>query len=163
MQMFNLKTYDVCRRTGIISFEIEFDIGSGPKSDRGTFMSKVDADRYIYGSKRHYILIMFEKYVTHSKILFEVGTQGFYHTTEKLAALDRCLKYNSWFQDKKLEEICLVILKIREDLEKILPSPNNNSFESSKGKLLDMIVFCKKELPEKDIPTLASLRNQPLA
>lgn len=160
--MFNLKTYDVCQKTGIISYEIEFDLGNGPKSDRGTFMSKDDAYRYIHSSKRHYILIMFEKYVTHAKILHDVGVRDFYRTPEKLAALDRCIKYNSWFQDKKLEEICLVILRIREDLEKILPSPSNSSFESSKGKLLDMIVFCKQELPANEIPTLASIRKQPL-
>lgn len=161
--MFNLKTYDECRKTGIVSYEIEFDIGTGLKSDRGAFMSKTDADKHIHTSKRHYILIMFEKFINHARILHEVGSRAFYRTPEKLAALDRCQKYNEWFQDKQLQEICLVILNIREDLEKILPSPGNNSFETSKGKLLDIIVFCKKEVPVENQPTLASIRKQPLA
>jgi len=160
--MFQLTTYEVHPETGVTTLGVTFDVGSGQKSDGGLFWRREDADTYLAKLKRHYILIMFEKYVTHAKILHDVGVRDFYRTPEKLAALDRCLNYNSWFQDKSLKEICLVILKIRVDLEKILPSPGNNSYESSKGKLLDMIVFCKRELPATEIPTLASVRNQPL-
>lgn len=162
MNMFQVKT-DICRNTGISNYEILFDIGTGTKQDKGSFMRKADMDNYILTSKRDFILIMFEKYVNHARILTEVGARAFYRTPEKLTALDRCQNYNHWFQDKQLQDICIVILKIREDLEKILPSPGNNSFESSKGKLLDMIVFCKREVPHSNQPTLASIRKQPIA
>ena len=146
MLMFELKSFEVCPKTGITSFDMRWDIGHGPKSDRGSFVDRKDAEKYILSSKKSYILLMFSKFVSHARILFENGHHDFYRTETKIAALDRCMKYNQWLADKKLEEICKVILALEEDLRKILPTPGNPSHSSSEGKMLDMIIFCKKEL-----------------
>jgi hypothetical protein len=146
MQMFELKSFDVCPQTGITSYDMRWDLGHGIKSDRGSFIDRRDAEKYVLSSKRSYIQAMYCRYVNHAKILFETGHHDFYRTESKINALDRCQKYNQWLADKKLEEICKVVLALQEDLRKILPSPNNSSFSSSESKLMDMIVFCKKEL-----------------
>jgi len=157
--MFQVKTYDVNQTTGIISFEVMFDIGTGPKTDKGSFLHKVEADKYLYGLKRDYILVVFEKYINHAKILHETGSKDFYRTPPKLEALDRLMRYNRWFQDKKLVEICTVILKLKDDLYKILPSPTNPSFTSSERKIIEMIVFCRHELENVSTVTVNQLSN----
>jgi len=146
MQMFEIKSFEVCPQTGITTFDMRWNLGHGERSDRGSFINRQDAERYILSSKRSYILLMFSKFVSHARVLFETGHKDFYKTETKVAALDRCQKYNQWLADKKLPEICKVILALEEDMRKILPSPNNPSYDASEGKLLDMIVFSKKEL-----------------
>ncbi len=146
MQMFEVKTFDVCPKTGIVSFEMRWDLGHGTKTDRGNFTDRRDADKYVLSSKRSYILLLFSKYVAHARVLFETGHHDFYRTETKIASLDRCSKYNQWLADKKLEEICKVILVLEEDMRRILPTPGNPSHSSSESKLIDMIVFCKREL-----------------
>ncbi len=146
MQMFELKSFDVCQTTGITSYEMHWDVGRGRRVDRGSFIDRRDAERYISSSKRSYILIMFQNFVSHSRVLFETGHKDFYRTPGKLEALDKCQKYNLWFQDKSLDAICKVVLALQEDLRKILPSPNNPSYSSSEERILEMVIFSKKEL-----------------
>ena len=104
MQMFELKSFEVCPKTGITSFDMRWDLGHGTKTVRGSFIDRRDAEKYVLSSKRSYILLLFSKYVTHSRVLFETGHHDFYRTESKLASLDRCIRYNSWLEDKKLEE-----------------------------------------------------------
>ncbi len=144
--MFEVKL-DSCPSTGITSFEMNWDLGHGKRSDRGAFIDRKDAEKYCYSSKRSYILVLYNNFVQHARILFETGHHDFYRTTSKVESLDKCQKYNQWFQDKTIETICKVILAIQDDLRRILPSPNNQSFSSSEDKLMDMIVFSKKEIP----------------
>jgi hypothetical protein len=152
MQMFEVTNYKICEVTGITSFELQWDIGHGIKTDGGNFIDSRDADNYIKSSKRSYILLMFGHYIQHARILFETGTRDFYRKESKITALDRCIKYNDWLQDKPLETICKVILKLDEDMRRILPTPGNPSHFSSESKIMDMIVFCKRELQELPLP-----------
>lgn len=145
--MFELKSFECCPTTGITSFEMHWDLGRGRKEDRGSFVDRRDAEKYVNSSKRSYMLVMYGNYVQHAQILFETGHHDFYRTVTKIEALEKCQKYNQWFQDKSLEAVCKVILAIQEDLRKILPSPNNTSFSSSESKLMDMVVFAKREFP----------------
>jgi hypothetical protein len=154
MQMFEVKTFEVCRQTGITSFEIQWDFGRGPKTDRGSFTDQRDAREYITSSKRSFILIMFADYVKHIRTLLETGHHDFYKKEEKLLALERCAKYTQWLDDKTLPEICKVILALQEDMRKILPVAANSSFMTCESKILDMVVFCKKE--SGNIPVSAS-------
>ena len=144
--MFRITTFEICKETGITSYELRFNIGHGEKVDRGAFMQRLDADKYIVSSKRSYILLLFSRYVAHARILFDTGSNDFYRRTEKIEALDRCMKYNEWMADKSLEVIAKVILALNEDLRKILPSPSNSSYSSSESKIADMMVFCKEEM-----------------
>ncbi len=146
-KMFKVKQFEVCRTTGITSFEIQWDLhnGKGPQTDKGAFTTRQDAEKRIESSKRSYILLIFEKYVMHSKVLMETGMNDFYRTPAKLESLDRCTRYMHWFQDKKTDAICTVIVALEEDLRRILPSPGNPSYCSSEERIIDMVVFAKKE------------------
>ena len=146
LQMFELKTFEESKVTGITDFEMRWDLGHGPRVDRGSFTNRHDAEKYVLSTKRSYILVMFERFVNHAVVLFETGHHDFYRKEDKIASLDRCRLYNQWLQDKKLEEICKVLLALEEDMRRILPTPGNSSHSSSESKLMDMIVFCKHEL-----------------
>ncbi len=146
MQMFELKQFEESPVTGIVDFEMRWDLGHGIKVDRGSFTDRRDAEKYVYSSKHSFILIMFERYVNHANVLFETGHRDFYRKEDKVVALDRCNRYKEWLIDKKLEAICKVILVLEEDMRRILPTPGNASHYSSESKLMDMIVFCKNEL-----------------
>jgi hypothetical protein len=137
-----------CKQTGITTFDLKWNLGQGPRTDRGSFVDRRDAERYVLSSKRSYILLMFEKYVSHARIIFETSQKDFYRKESKITALERCDKFKGWLQDKKLEAICKVILALEEDLRKILPSPTNPSYGSSESRIMDMIVFCKRELKD---------------
>lgn len=152
--MFELKSFDVCPTTGITSFDMRWDLGHGVKTDRGSFIDRKDAEKYVLSSKRSYILAMFSRYVSHARVLFEVGGADFYRKESKINALDRCQKYNQWLADKKLEVICKVILELEEDMRRILPPPANTSHDSSESKIMDMILFAKREL--KNYPQIST-------
>ena len=147
--MFKVNQFEVCRTTGITSFEIQWDLlnGKGPQSDQGTFTTRQQAEKYIDSSKRSYLLILFEHFVKHAVILTETGKHEFYRTAAKLESLDRCSKYMHWFSEEKkqLGAICKVIVALEEDLRMILPSPGNPSYASSVEQIQHMVVFSKKE------------------
>jgi hypothetical protein len=145
--MFKVKQFEVCRTTGITSFELEWDLldGHGLQNDKGAFLYRSDAERRIESTKRSYIILLFEKYVLHAKVLIDTGKHDFYKTSAKLESLDRCSRYMHWFQDKPLDAICRVIVALEDDLCKILPTPANPSYHSSEERILDMVVFAKKE------------------
>ena len=145
MQTFEVKSLEVCRQTGITSFELQWDVGHGPKTDRGNFTTLQDTELYIRSSKKSFILIMFSDYVNRIRTLLESGHHDFYKKDEKLQALERCTKYTQWLDDKTLEEICKVILALQPDMRRILPSPSNCSAGACESKILDIVIFCKRE------------------
>ena len=144
MKPFEVTSFKVDQVTGFTDLEIVFDIGTGEKSEKRWYQKEDSARAFIAEIKRDYILVMFSRYVNHSLILFETGDRAFYKTPERLASLDRCKNANTYFQNLILGEICKYILRIEEDLRRILPSPNNNSRSSSEDRLINMIVFSKK-------------------
>ncbi len=143
--MFEVKSLEVCPQTGITSFEIQWDLGRGLRTDRGSFIDRRDAEHYIRSSKTSFILIMFSDYVHNIRTLLESGHHDFYRKDEKLQALERCSKYAQWLVDKTLEEICKVILSLQADMRRILPSPSNAIAGACESKILDMVIFCKRE------------------
>lgn len=147
--------------TGVTEFELSFNIGNGEVKDKGSFMNRLDAEKYIVSSKRDYILVLFGKYVRHANVLFARGDRLFYNTTDKVKALDRCNLYDQWLQNKKLEEICRVLVALEPDMRKILPPAANRSHELSEDRVVEMIVFAKEEIraypaPKPRNPTTAA-------
>jgi hypothetical protein len=151
--MFEVTQLDVCPKTGITSFEIKWKLGRGVKTDQGSFMKFEDAIRYIDLNKRSYILIMYDDFVDKCRINFEIGDSEYYQHESKLTALERCSKYTHWFETKDLQTITKVIQAIQDDLRKILPKPSDKSFPVLEGKIMDMIIFCKKELNISSTPS----------
>lgn len=143
--MFKSKI-EVCPKTGIASFSLQFNVGNGNRSHQGGFLTTQDAEKYILSCKISYILITFSKYVSHAHILLEKGSREFYAKTSKMEALDRCMKYNEYLADKPLGLICYTLIRLEEDMRKILPSPSNPSYHSSSDRIAGMMVFCREEL-----------------
>ena len=144
MKLLEVTSFKVDQITGFTDLEVVFDIGTGEKSERRSYQKEDSAREFIAHIKRDYILVMFSNFVNHSLILYETGNRAFYKTPERLASLDRCKNANVYFQDLVMQEICKYILRIEEDLRRILPSPNNVSYSSSEERLMNMIVFSKK-------------------
>ena len=156
--IFEVKKFDQSQLTGMVDYELQWDLGHGRKTDRGSFVDRRDAEHYVMDSKRSYILLLFGKYTSHANILSETGHRDFYKKEDKIKSLQRCNLYNEWLQDKSFEQICRVILALVDDMRRILPTPGNPSHSSSESKIMDMIVFCKRELmayPERK-------KNQPI-
>ena len=162
--MFKVRKFDVCRATGITSFAISWDLldGHGEQNHEGAFLTRSDAEKHIISSKRSYIRLLFEKYVFHAKVLIESGNPDYYRTPGKIDSLDRLIKYCHWFQDKNLEGICRVLANpdIESHLRKLLPTPLNSSFHSSEQRVLDMMVFVKKELENYPTQPLKISRHE---
>jgi len=147
MHMFQVSNYSVHPSSGIVDLEIKFDIGYGEKVDKRSYFEKSDADNYIYSCKMTYILLLFEKYVNHSQILNDTGTnKAFYKTQKRSDSLDKCQRAKRWFQEQDLISICKLVLRLEQDLQNILPSPGNPSFESSKNRMYDIVVFARNEV-----------------
>jgi len=143
--MFIVESYNICPITGITDFVIKFDIGTGRVvTDKRGYYDRQDADKYIIGIKRSYILDLFGRYVYHAIILNETGTRSFYATPERMESLDICQRANQYFQEESINAICTYILQIEKHLRRILPSPGNKSRQSSDDKLLEMIMFSKQ-------------------
>lgn len=144
--MFEVTQLDVCPKTGITSFEIKWNLGRGVKTDQGSFMNREDALRYINSSKRSYILTIYDNFVNDCRTNFEIGDSEYYNNELKITALQRCSKYAFWFVTQDDQTIVKVIQALHDDLRKILPKPSDNSFAVLETRIMDMIIFCKKEL-----------------
>jgi hypothetical protein len=150
--MFRIEQYKVCPHTGVTDISILFNIGTGIREDKRSYYEKQDADKCLYKMKRDYILIMFQNFIYHSQVLMEVGNRAYYCTEAKGQSMDKLKRANKWFnEDLPLNTICEWVLKLEEDLIRILPAPNNNSRQSSENKLRDMIVFARQNCELKKI------------
>jgi len=132
--------------TGFTDFEIRFNIGTGLICDARSYFCEQDAIDYIQGSKRAYILVLFGDHVNQAIHLSENGHKSFYQTTDKSSSLELCKRANIHFQQASLQEICENLLKIERHLYKTLPSPGYSSYNNSESRIIDMLVFAKKEL-----------------
>ena len=160
MKAFDVTSFKVDQVTGFTDVEIVFDIGSGEKSEKRCYQKEDSARAFISSIKRDYILVMFSNFVNHSRILYEVGSRSFYRTPQKTDSLNRCVNANVFFTEHEspLQEICKYILRLEEDLRRILPASGNNSYSSSEERILNMIIFCKKEV-QNIVLSLKSMAN----
>lgn len=146
-----------CPATGITTYEMTWSVGRGTQKDHGSFMNIQDARKYIASCKRSYILIMFGNFLHKARVYFEIGDSEYYQKESKLNSLERCTKYAEWFETKDLQTILKVILAIQDDLRKILPKPSEKSFSGLESSIVDMIIFCKREI----LPSSSSNATKP--
>ena len=142
--MFQLRQYKTWP-TGFTDFEIRFNTGFGEVQDKRSYFCEADAIDYINSCKLSYILILFGRLVKHANDLSENGHKAFYKTPVKVHALERCNKAYAYFLTKDVKEICETILQMESLLFKILPSPADPTFLKTESRLMDIIVFSKKE------------------
>lgn len=103
------------------------------------FLSEGSAKGYSDKELKSHLLKEFKKYVVHKQILFEFGDGSFYRRKKKVASLDKCLIYVDVLPQYSTIGICKTIIRLKESLEHILPSPGNASYEPQKEKLQTLI------------------------
>jgi len=143
--MFKIKKLDVCPLTGHVDYEIEFSIYGGPaRITKGTFYSKTQANRKIYEMKRDYLLFTIEKLVNECNQLAELGltkkTQG------RLQAFAKLIEGLHYIQDKELNPIAEIILKLEPFLEYILPPETNDRYNFLYSQKVRLCNFSKETI-----------------
>jgi hypothetical protein len=126
--MFNIKTYEVCKATGFVSFEIEFAMWKRPKQQfKENYKCEGDAQRRIERLQIDYLLFTLENYVSTCRKLFEFGAG--YNTASRKLALEKCGSGVHYLQDKQLSHIAALILKLQPFLIQILPPASSPDYE----------------------------------
>ncbi len=99
------------------------------------------AEAYLNDTKRTWLLNCLEKFINHKKLIW----LNVPNNQNQLQNWNSCYKaYNDFF-DKPLKTICQRVLVGEQFLKNILPSPNNDSHQSSVNNLEMIINFCKEE------------------
>ena len=150
--MFELVHARVDQVTGAVDLQVKFDIGNGEKTEARGYENRDQASKFLAEIKRDFILVIFDKYVNHSRILMENGSKECYQIPVKLASLDRLIKANHYFQGITLPQICSYLLVLQKDLNNVMPCQSNSSYSSSQDKLKCILDFAISNLPKLSKP-----------
>lgn len=110
------------------------------------FLSMDSANCHSSHELKQHICKSYRNYVLHKKQLFEFGDGSFYRRKKKIESLDKCLAYIDVLPSYKLIGICKIILKLKQPLEHILPSPSNASYVNQQKNLHKMICLSENLL-----------------
>ena len=131
--------------------EIQFNIGTGEKIDKRSFLTKGQALDYLDSCKRTYLWDLFSRYVNNSRILTEESSNSlFYKDERRLSVVNFCLQMNQDFTSEALISMCSIILKYQDRLREILPIHLDQSFQSSVADLNELIQLSKSYLQNHD-------------
>jgi hypothetical protein len=146
--MFNIKKYNVCRATGFVTVEIEFNMWNRPpKKFTENYTTESDAKRRIEHLQIDYLLFTLESYITTCRNLYELNLSV--NSNSRKMALDKCTQGLQYLQDKQLSSIATLILKIQPFLVQILPQPSYKDYEFLYSIQLRLTTFCNKVLNPK--------------
>lgn len=100
------------------------------------------------------LLTDLNKYVKHSDNVWKHSTVSGLKTAEKLEEIEKVIcfidelnKFSSTYN------ICLKIFQLKKRLYKILPHPNNNSYENQYNRITELIDFSTNYIKPKVKPT----------
>ncbi len=144
--MFNILKYQHDAVTDAIEIRVSFQLKptSEIKLDGGHFNKKSQGDAWLHNLKRDYFTIKVENYIQHKKYIIEAGP-GHKSLSAKKVSLDILNRFLFWaVSGKGLGEICKWALESQKHFETILPSQNNNSFESSEAALSEIMNFARQ-------------------
>lgn len=137
MKAYTVHKFWVCQITGQVNAQISFD-----KEEFEKPLPTIEvAKNYILKSKRDWFLSSLEKFVNHKKQVIENSQVS----PEKQKALQVCLQAYNDFCIKSLDTIAKRFLIGKAYFETILPHNSNNSYNSSKENLNELIKFCETE------------------
>lgn len=140
-----MSIYTVSQKTCPVTGIVDVQLCMGKKYFKGSFLEPVNANKFIRRKQLRFIQDAIASFVKHKKILHQVGS-GFYKRQSKLNALDKCIQLSGQYTSSSLEGVCRSFLKHYKTFEKILPCPNNASYQAQKDRLDDMRQFCRKIL-----------------
>jgi hypothetical protein len=112
--------------------------------DRHEYGTREIALQKIASEKKTWLLNALETWLLHKKHIAEGGKDQ-----DKLQNISMLLEKQLSYQSQELAKVCIRILKGRGYYEAILPSTMNNSYESSKADLDEILRFCASETANK--------------
>src|SRR5689334_9631190 len=91
--------------------------------DTKSFRSTADAQRYVESKKLWWLREMVRKYIEHKQILMSVSDR--YFISRKIGAMRACSNILMHLEELTLKHLCRMVLLLKKEMEKILPSPRN--------------------------------------
>ena len=141
MKAYTVHKFYVCQITGEVNAQISFGITEDLETLEKPFPNVEFANAHIGKAKRDWFLFALEKFVNHKKQVIENSQPD----ANKQKALQVCLSVYNDFCVKGLDTIAKRFLAGKAYFETILPNNNNNSYNSSKENLNELIKFCETE------------------
>ena len=101
------------------------------------------AKQYIYSCKKDWLLNCLEKFILHKK-------QIWHNSNNAVAQNSVRICYDTYlnFEGQILEKICKRVVAGADYFNNILPSPNNDSHQSSVENLKEIMSFCNNEVAQ---------------
>lgn len=145
---FEIKEFSSEKKTGFTRITISYNLGKLTEIDQRGFDTPEKATNYCNSMRRDWLKIMLEKYVKHSKTIFETSKNlGYYNETERLNSLTRCINaVQIVASENNINVVASYIASAERLLKHILPHPHNNSFSSSEERLNTMQQIAKQYL-----------------
>lgn len=122
-----------------VKVDYSFCIGTEQKTISMEFENLYSYQKYINGSKRDWFLGCLENWVNHKKHIIEGGKHQ-----EQIPALNICNQALNHYQKIETDKIFKLFLKGFSYFEKLLPNPQNHSFETSQQDLQKLKSFAKE-------------------
>ncbi len=117
--------------------------GSEDKDKEKFFSNPTNAANYVRQQKKIYILHSVRAFIKHKRNIFSNSKS---YSAEKQEAASFAENYlKDLTIQHSIQTICSRILQVRSYLNKILPHPNNASYESSLENLNTILTFCNYE------------------
>lgn len=145
---FEIKDFSSDKLTGFTRVTISYNLGKITEVDQQGFDTPEKATNYCNSMRRDWLKIMLEKYVKHSKKIFETSkNHGYYNEVQRLNALTRCINAVQIVADENnINVVASYIASAERLLRQIFPHPHNNSFSSSEERLNAMQLIAKQYL-----------------
>lgn len=142
IQAYKVHNYWICAVTSEVIANISFKIKDEIQYVEKHFPDKDFAKNYILKSKKIWFLASLEDYINHKKMIIESSNT----VPERAKALSVCINAYNDYQNLGLDMIAKRFVTGKTFFEIILPNPNNNSYESSKHNLTELIAFCEAHI-----------------
>ena len=126
------------------------------------FMSVSAGQSWFNQLRKNYLTQKVEYYFLHKKKIVE-NSKRHPGIEKKEKSLNIILNYLRWAtNEKRVEEleqetgenklqiVCKYCIKIEADLQEILPSPKNPTYQNSRDELSQILTFCKNQIQFED-------------
>lgn len=123
--------------------DVSYSVATNQVSnERKFFYKELSAYHFIEAHLAKYLDTQLKKMVAHSHILSNTSNSHYYKSERRFRAYERAKEYTKVSANDSLRGISLQILNLESDLRALLPSPSNNSYQSSHDKLEEVVWLC---------------------
>jgi hypothetical protein len=145
--MFQLLRFNIDSVTGNVDVIAEYDLASG-KTHREVhnYINEEVATEWVINTMRTYLLKKLQRFVDHKKILSECShLWSSEHEAEWKAKSLSIIQWNlNGMKDYPLDLVCMVIIRLLDHMQRVLPNPAQESYLSSKENIRDLVATCSE-------------------